>query len=194
MARAIRALASSALIVHSEKGLDSRKLDEGRMAHPPFGMPLPCESNYGRLKIVPSMRQSYTPETHPCRRVPDPGFFQGCRGLRLRGHRWKCPGAFLWEWTPTSGDVLPHFWQRKPMLPMKVSRLTPLRQRSRGKREVCDPAAAAGQPQECVALVHRLPDTPGSPVGIGFHGGDHCIKGASPRRRWPACFGFGSPA
>ncbi len=29
--------------------------------------------------------------------------------------------------TPTSGDVLPHFWQRKPMLPMKVFRLTPLR-------------------------------------------------------------------
>src|SRR6266508_4736452 len=54
MARAIRASASSALIVHSEKGFDSRKLDEGRMAHPPFGMPLPCESNYGRLKIVPS--------------------------------------------------------------------------------------------------------------------------------------------
>jgi len=23
---------------------------------------------------------------------------------------------------PTSGDVLPHFWQRKPKLPMKVSR------------------------------------------------------------------------
>ncbi len=34
--------------------------------------------------------------------------------------------------TPTSGDVLPHFWQRKPMLPMKVFRLTPLRRRSRG--------------------------------------------------------------
>src|SRR6266576_3097958 len=34
MARAIRASASSALIVHSEKGFDSRKLDEGRMAHP----------------------------------------------------------------------------------------------------------------------------------------------------------------
>src|SRR5229473_3687817 len=39
MARAIRASTSSALIVHSEKGFDSRKLDEGRMAHPPFGMP-----------------------------------------------------------------------------------------------------------------------------------------------------------
>ena len=35
--------------------------------------------------------------------------------------------------TPTSGDVLPHFWQRKPMLPMKVSRLTPLRRRGNGK-------------------------------------------------------------
>src|SRR6266536_2123692 len=39
MARAIRASASSAVIVHSEKGFDSRKLDEGRMAHPSFGMP-----------------------------------------------------------------------------------------------------------------------------------------------------------
>src|SRR6266566_6352961 len=128
MARAIRASASasSALIVHSEKGLDSRKLDEGPMAHPPFGMPLPCESNYGRVKIVPSMRQSYAPETHPS---------PGPRPRILSG--------------------------------------MPLRRRSRGKREVCDPAAAAGQPQECVALVHRLPDTPGSPVGIGFHGGDH---------------------
>src|SRR6266487_3902049 len=56
MARATRASASSALIVHSEKGFDSRTLDEGRMAHPPFGMPLPCEANYGRLKIVPSSR------------------------------------------------------------------------------------------------------------------------------------------
>src|SRR6266496_6353236 len=34
MARAIRASASSAVIVHSEKEFDSRKLDEGRMAHP----------------------------------------------------------------------------------------------------------------------------------------------------------------
>lgn len=41
MARAIRASASSALIVHSEKGSDPCKLDEGRMAHPPFGMPAP---------------------------------------------------------------------------------------------------------------------------------------------------------
>ena len=48
------------------------------------------------------------------------------------GHRWKCPGASLCEWAPMSGDVLPHFWQRKPMLPMKVSRLTPLRWSSRG--------------------------------------------------------------
>src|SRR5207248_7404973 len=39
MARAIRASASSAVIVHSENGFDSRKLDEGRMAHPPPGMP-----------------------------------------------------------------------------------------------------------------------------------------------------------
>src|SRR6266849_6002660 len=39
MARAIRASTSSALIVHSENGFDSRKLDEGRMTHPPFGMP-----------------------------------------------------------------------------------------------------------------------------------------------------------
>ena len=54
MARVIRASASSALMVHSEKGLVSRKLDEGRMAHPPLGCPLPCEPNYGRLKIVPS--------------------------------------------------------------------------------------------------------------------------------------------
>ncbi len=183
MARAIRASASSALIVHSDKGLDSRKLDEGRMARPPFGMPLPL-----RVQLWPAQNCSLHAAILHARDAPL------TRGLRLRGHRWKCPGAFLWEWTPTSGDVLPHFWQRKPMLPMKVSRLTPLRRRSRGKREVCDPAAAAGQPQECVALVHRLPDTPGSPVGIGFHGGDHCIKGASPRRRWPACFGFGSPA
>src|SRR6266566_3868798 len=41
MARAIRASASSAVIVHSEKGFDSRKLDAGRMAHPPFGCPSP---------------------------------------------------------------------------------------------------------------------------------------------------------
>ena len=41
MARAIRASASPALIVHSEKGFDSRKSDEGRMAHPPFGMTYP---------------------------------------------------------------------------------------------------------------------------------------------------------
>src|SRR6266536_2842110 len=61
MARAIRASASSALVVHSEKGFDSRKLDEGRMAHPPFGMPLSCESNYGRLKIVPSQIGDTTP-------------------------------------------------------------------------------------------------------------------------------------
>src|SRR5437899_5644348 len=54
MARAIRASASSAVIVHSEKRFDSRKLDAGRMAHPPFGCPLPCKPNYGRLKIVPS--------------------------------------------------------------------------------------------------------------------------------------------
>jgi hypothetical protein len=40
-----------------------------------------------------------------------------------------------------------------------------------GEREVCDPAAGAGQPQKRVALVHRLPDAPGSPVGIGFHAG-----------------------
>src|SRR6266480_6789069 len=54
MARAMRASTSSAVIVHSENGFDSRKLDEGRMAHPPLGCPLPCEPNYGRLKIVPS--------------------------------------------------------------------------------------------------------------------------------------------
>ncbi len=54
------------------------------------------------------------------------------RGLCLRGPRRKEPGASLCELTPTSGDVLPHFWQRKPMLPMKVSRLTPLRRRRRG--------------------------------------------------------------
>src|SRR6266536_795296 len=54
MARAMRASTSSAVIVHSENGFDSRKLDEGRMAHPPLGRPLPCEPNYGRLKIVPS--------------------------------------------------------------------------------------------------------------------------------------------
>jgi hypothetical protein len=56
---------------------------------------------------------------------------------------------------------------------MKVSRLTSLRRSSRGNGEVGDPAAVAGQPQKRVALIHRLPDTPGSPVGIGFHGGDH---------------------
>jgi hypothetical protein len=39
------------------------------------------------------------------------------------------------------------------------------------EREVGDPAAATGQPQKRVALVHRLPDAPGAPVGIGFHGG-----------------------
>src|SRR5205823_5198345 len=39
MARAIRASASRAVIVHSENGFASRKLDEGRMAHPPPGMP-----------------------------------------------------------------------------------------------------------------------------------------------------------
>src|SRR6266496_2492072 len=61
MTRAIRASASSALIVHSENGFDSRKLNDGRMAHPPFGMPLPCESNYGRLKIVPSQIGATTP-------------------------------------------------------------------------------------------------------------------------------------
>jgi hypothetical protein len=44
MARAIRASASSTLIVHSEKGFDPGKLDEGRMAHPPFGMPSPFAS------------------------------------------------------------------------------------------------------------------------------------------------------
>src|SRR5229473_1768879 len=42
MARAIRASASSALIVHSEKASDSRKLDEGRMASSIFGCPLPA--------------------------------------------------------------------------------------------------------------------------------------------------------
>src|SRR6266536_1802273 len=31
------------------------------LAHPPFGMPLPCESNYGRLKIVPSQIGDTTP-------------------------------------------------------------------------------------------------------------------------------------
>src|SRR6266852_393590 len=44
MARAIRASASSALIVHSEKGFDPGKLDEGRMAHPPLGMTSPPAS------------------------------------------------------------------------------------------------------------------------------------------------------
>ncbi len=33
------------------------------------------------------------------------------------------------------------------------------------------PAPRADGPQMGVALVHRLPDTPGSPVGIDFHGG-----------------------
>src|SRR6266567_1092828 len=43
--------------------------------------------------------------------------------------------------------------------------------KQQGEWVVCDPAAAAGQAQKRVALVHRLPDAPGSPVGIGFHGG-----------------------
>ena len=71
-----------------------------------------------------------------------------------------------------SGDVLPHFWQRKPMLPMKVFPADASAAEEQGEREVGDPAAVAGQAQKHVALVHRLPDTPGSPVGIGFHGGD----------------------
>jgi len=54
-----------------------------------------------------------------------------------------------------------------------------------GEREVRDPAAAAGQPQERVALVYRLPDAPGSPVGIGFHGGDHSIGTGRPNT--PLC-------
>ena len=44
MARAIRASALLALIVDSEKGFDPGKLDEGRMAHPPLGMPSPPAS------------------------------------------------------------------------------------------------------------------------------------------------------
>jgi hypothetical protein len=40
-------------LVHSEKDFASRKLDEGRMAHPPSGCPVP-DANCGRLKIVPS--------------------------------------------------------------------------------------------------------------------------------------------
>ena len=35
------------------------------------------------------------------------------------------------------------------------------------------PAPRADGPQMGVALVHRLPDTPGSPVGIDFHGRHH---------------------
>jgi len=51
-----------------------------------------------------------------------------------------------------------------------------------GEREVRDPAAAAGQPQERVALVDRLPDTPVSPVGIDFHGGI-IVQAAAARQR-----------
>jgi hypothetical protein len=89
-------------------------------------------------------------------------------------------GASLWEWNPTSGDVLPHFWQRKPMLPMNVSQLTPLRRRSRGNGKSVIRPQTAGQPQERVALVHRLPDAPGWPVGIGFHGSDDSIGTGRP--------------
>src|SRR5947207_544026 len=77
MARAIRASASSAVIVHSENGFDSRKLDEGRMAHPAFGMPLPCESNYGRLKIVPSQSETRPPTKLPRCRVEKPTSLDG---------------------------------------------------------------------------------------------------------------------
>jgi len=42
--------------------------------------------------------------------------------------------------------------------------------KQQGEWVVCDPAAAAGQPQKRVARVHCLPDALGSPVGIGFHG------------------------
>jgi len=44
-----------------------------------------------------------------------------------------------------------------------------------GEREVGDPAAGTRQAEKRVALVHRLPDASGPPVGIGFHVGDHSI-------------------
>src|SRR6266542_2213120 len=80
MARAIRASASSALIVHSEKGFDSRTLDEGRMAHPPFRMPLPCEANYGRLKIVPSSRVPVSLTTSKLPRYRSAAFSEDGKG------------------------------------------------------------------------------------------------------------------
>src|SRR6266487_5893311 len=85
MARAIRASASSVLIVHSENGFDSRKLDEGRMAHPPLGCPLPCEPNYGRLKIVPSKTRRHRlaePPTKPPRCRSPAGLSTCSRSLK----------------------------------------------------------------------------------------------------------------
>jgi len=57
---------------------------------------------------------------------------------------------------------------------------------AKGERKVGDPAAAASQPQERVALVPRLPDAPGSPVGIGFHGSDDSIGTGRPTPPLPA--------
>jgi hypothetical protein len=55
-----------------------------------------------------------------------------------------------------------------------------------GEREAGGSAAVAGQPQKRVALVHRLPDAPSPPVGIGFHCGDHCIGTGRPAPPLPA--------
>src|SRR5438132_13691681 len=88
MARAIRASASSALIVHSEKGFDSRKLDEGRIAHPPFGMPLPL-----RVQLWPAQNcsvQSRLPVAEPLPHYRDLGFcFLGSQAVLGRERWWR---------------------------------------------------------------------------------------------------------
>src|SRR6266702_8675476 len=88
MARATRASASSALIVHSEKGFDSRKLDEGRIAHPPFGMPLPL-----RVQLWPAQNcsvQSRLLVAEPLPRYRDLGFcFLGSQAVLGRERWWR---------------------------------------------------------------------------------------------------------
>jgi hypothetical protein len=76
--------------------------------------------------------------------------------------------------TPMIGVVLPQRWQGSGRLPMKVSlRMPGRRSRSSQGMSVIRPHPEQTALRWGVALVHRLPDTPGSPVGIDFHGRHH---------------------
>jgi hypothetical protein len=114
---------------------------------------------HSRLPLTPPCRLCGTPAWREAGVSALPGSsLQIPWGIPLRSNpnERRCASAFLTTKTDVADEGVP------------ADASAAQEQR---EREVRDPPATARQAEERVALVHRLPDTPGSPVGVGFHGG-----------------------